>query len=1314
MSGYSLGTASGRITVDGSMAEKGFEVARSAANRFFQGINDQAQQVKDFGSNLQKASLVGVAGFGLAVKAASGFESRLSAVQAVSGATADQMDAISDAALRIGAETAFSASEAALAFEELIKAGISVEDALNGAADATAALAAAGEISLPRAAEIAANAMNNFNLAGADMPNIADKVAGAANASAISVEEFAQSMSQVGAVANLAGVSFDDTAIAIAAMGNAGIKGSDAGTSLKTVLMNLIPTTDAQVAKFQELGLMTYDAADAMADMRSKGIEPLSDSYLDIRKAVSDYLAATEGIPNDTKEMGKAVDDYLIKNGAMQNAFFDQEGKMKSLREVSEELAKSTSGLTKEQQLASLEVMFGADAIRGAAVLAKEGAAGFDSLAASIGAVTAEEVSTMRLDNLAGDIEEFQGSVETLMIKIGQAIMPVVRWLVQGATQIVNKFNDLNDTFIEWAARMGLAGTVAAGVVGTLIQLAAAAGPLIVILLTLRKGFAALSVIRTAFAGVSSVSGAFVALGSVLGSLVRTLFPIVNVIMNLGAAFVRVRGIVMAVAAVFSGPIGIAIGIVSALVALGVLLYNTWEPFRNLIDGIAAFFVDVWQGAIDGARQAWENFTAGLAGTGPMEGVTGAANTLGLGIRALGEAFQSGDVTSDGFVGAMERIGVILRDVWGALQETGGVIRDSFMSAWEQVSGIFESTLLPALQSIGDAFMNDLLPALSEAGSQIMGSLIPALQGIWSAVGPVIGFILQLAGALLGGFFTALFTVVGFLLGTVLPALIRFAGPVIGGLISAIAAVAGWIITYLITPFAEFIAFLVGTVIPGIIEFGSALASGIGEAFGAVAEWVSGAWTAITDFFSGLTGGAEEAGNGAKAGIGGFFDSIRQWFADAVQNVADFLGTVGAAIANFFQPLVDGFTAVFNFLSPLLFAIAGLVTTVFTGIWGVITALWNFIFNLTMYVWTSIFGIIVDTVVNIYNTVVQWLTSAWNFITMVFTAIWTTIVSIWTAIQAFISPIVQAIVMFISTMFWNLVSFIQTALSAIWGVITTIWNAIVAFMTPILTAIWNTVTTVWNAIVSTISAALSAVWSVITSIWNAIVGFISPIIESIRSSIVNGFNAAKDGVVGAVNTLADGVRTGIDNAYNFVIGIKDKVIGFFADAGSWLVNAGANIINGLRQGLENAFGGIQDTLNGLTDMIPDWKGPEKRDKILLKPAGAMIMKSLAEGLGSEMDRVYDLLNSMNTDIPLSMKAVLSPQIPNLDGSMYVKSMPIGAERLPVPAASEAVAGDVYNTTLNHVPTDHAQETAETILFNQRVKSRGGKYSKVRK
>jgi len=381
MADTNLGTARGEVVID--YDGKGVDQAEAGLAK----VNKAGQQaeagVTKAGNAMGVAGLAIAGGIAVAVNSAANFEQRMSAVAAVSGATGSEMNKLSALALQLGKDTAFSATDAASAIEELVKAGISVPDVMNGAAQATVALAAAGEVALPEAATLAANAMNSFNLSAQDMPKVADLIAGAANASAIDVSQFGQSLQQVGAVANLAGVSFEDTATAIALMGNAGIKGSDAGTSLKTMFQNLNPTTEKQVDLMRELGIVTKDGT---------------------------------------------------------NRFFDAQGNMKSLADVSQVLQGSLKGMTKQQKLATLETLFGSDAIRGAAILADEGSAGFNKMAASMGKVTAEGVAAKRLDNVKGSLEQLKGSLETAGIALGTILLPAIRKLVDGFTNLLNKF----------------------------------------------------------------------------------------------------------------------------------------------------------------------------------------------------------------------------------------------------------------------------------------------------------------------------------------------------------------------------------------------------------------------------------------------------------------------------------------------------------------------------------------------------------------------------------------------------------------------------------------------------------------------------------------------------------------------------------------------------------------------------------------------------------------------------------------------------------------------------------------------------------
>lgn len=332
-----------------------------------------------------KVAAVGIAaigaGFAASLVAASDFESRMSGVKAVSGATGEEMAALSKLALQLGKDTVFSASEAAKGIEELVKGGISIADIMGGAALASLNLASAGEIDLASAAEIAANAMNQFGLTGKDMAHVSDLIAGAANASSLSVMDFKLSLSQVGAVANVAGQSFDSTAQAIAVMGAAGIKGSDAGTSLKQMFLNLQPTTDKAITTFRELGIIT-------------------------------------------------------KSGA--NAFFDAAGSAKSMRDIAEVLNVSMAGLTDQQRLAKLEIMFGSDAMRASAIMAKAGGEGFDKMAESMGKVTAAGVAAERLNNVRGSLEQLKGSLETAAITLGMVFLPLIKQAVDRFTEFVN------------------------------------------------------------------------------------------------------------------------------------------------------------------------------------------------------------------------------------------------------------------------------------------------------------------------------------------------------------------------------------------------------------------------------------------------------------------------------------------------------------------------------------------------------------------------------------------------------------------------------------------------------------------------------------------------------------------------------------------------------------------------------------------------------------------------------------------------------------------------------------------------------------
>lgn len=312
------------------------------------------------GLPVQAAGFAGL-GYGVfdAVKNYSDFTAQLSQIKSVTGLDAEAMDAVKEKALELGADTQFSSTEAAQGMTELLKAGVSVKDVLGDASQAALDLAAAGQLSLPEAAEIMSTAMNAFHMD--DATHAADVLVGAANASATGVQELKYSLSAVSAVAAGVGMSFDDTNTALAVFANNGLKGSDAGTSLKTMLMNLSPQTKQATEEMQRLGLLTDEGT---------------------------------------------------------SKFFDQEGHLRSLSDIAGLLQDHLSGLTDEEKMNALSTMFGSDAIRGGMIMLREGAKGVKDMNAAMKDITAHETAKVAMDNLRGSLLRLKSAWENMTIKL--------------------------------------------------------------------------------------------------------------------------------------------------------------------------------------------------------------------------------------------------------------------------------------------------------------------------------------------------------------------------------------------------------------------------------------------------------------------------------------------------------------------------------------------------------------------------------------------------------------------------------------------------------------------------------------------------------------------------------------------------------------------------------------------------------------------------------------------------------------------------------------------------------------------------------
>jgi len=352
--------------------------------------------VKQLGGELDKAAKAGkldnairgtaALGLGLtglaatAVKMSMDFEKSMSAVSAATHANAGELNKLRAAAIQAGKDTQFSATAAADGITELSKAGVSTANILGGGLKGALDLAAAGQISVSEAAETAASAMTQFRLSGNQVPHVADLLAAAAGKAQGSVHDVGAALNQSGLVAAQFGLSIEDTTGVLAEFANAGLIGSDAGTSFKTMLL-------------------------AMANPS---------------KQTSDLM----------KELGIN--------------FYDAQGKFIGVAGVAQVLQNRLKELTQAQRNQALGQIFGNDAIRAASILYTDGAKGVQQWAKDVNATGYATTTAAKLtDNLAGDLERLRGSLETMAIQSGGGATDGLRKLTQGANAAVNAFADL-------------------------------------------------------------------------------------------------------------------------------------------------------------------------------------------------------------------------------------------------------------------------------------------------------------------------------------------------------------------------------------------------------------------------------------------------------------------------------------------------------------------------------------------------------------------------------------------------------------------------------------------------------------------------------------------------------------------------------------------------------------------------------------------------------------------------------------------------------------------------------------------------------
>lgn len=405
-----VGSAVGYLDLDISGFLSGLQSAQSQANTASKNIattignnlQSAGKSMTSAGSTLTKTVTTPVLGLGTAaVKVTSDFESAMSKVSAISGATGGDLDALNKKAQEMGAKTKFSATESAEAFTYMAMAGWKTEDMLSGI-DGIMSLAAADGLDLATTSDIVTDALTAFGLSASDSGHFADVLAKASSNANTNVSMLGESFKYAAPVAGALGYSAEDTAIALGLMANAGIKGSQGGTALRGSLTRLIKPTDDAAALMEQYGLSMTNADGSMKSL-GEVMNMLRDKLGGLTEAEQAQVAA-----------------QIFGQEAMS-------GMLAIINASDSDYAKLT------------DAIYDADG-------------------------AAQQMADTMLDNLSGQLTLLKSALEGLAIQFGEILMPYIKQFVTWLQNLTQKLQELTpeqkEQIVKWAAIAAAIGPV--------------------------------------------------------------------------------------------------------------------------------------------------------------------------------------------------------------------------------------------------------------------------------------------------------------------------------------------------------------------------------------------------------------------------------------------------------------------------------------------------------------------------------------------------------------------------------------------------------------------------------------------------------------------------------------------------------------------------------------------------------------------------------------------------------------------------------------------------------------------------------------
>ena len=815
----------------------------------------------------------------IAVKTGADFDSAMSKVAAVSGATGSEMDALREKAREMGSKTKFSASEAAEAMNYMAMAGWKTNDMLSGIEGIMNLAAASGE-DLASTSDIVTDALTAFGLSASDSGHFADILAAASSNANTNVSMMGETFKYAAPVLGSLGYSAEDSAIAIGLMANAGIKSSQAGTALRSAITNLAKPTDTVAAAMEQYGISLTDSSGKMYSLRelmeqlrqklgglSEAEQAQAAASLFGKEAMSGMLAIINGSPADFEKLSNAIDTC-------------------------------------------------SDTVDG-----------YNG--------TTEKMAAVMQDNLAGQVTILKSQLEELAISFSDILMPTIRSIVSRIQELVDKLNQLDPQTKETIAKIAL---VAAALGPMLVVLGKTISSVGTVFSAVSKLPALFSAVQS---GIGAITGALgVSLGPLL-AIIAAVAALVAAFVHLWKTNDEFKSNIIAIwEQIKSTFTGLTQGITDRLNALGFDFESFTDVLKAAWDGLCNLLAPIFEGIFQNISNIFSGFADILLNSLDVliSLFTGDWEQCWDGIKGIFTSIWNFVVnTFRNIMNTLKGIADVVLGWFGtSWNEVWTSIKDFFVNTWNSISTFFTGIIT----GIRDFFVNiwtgiytffsNIFNAIYTVASTVFQTIYNTIMTVWNSIYETIAPLLDAFKYLFETIFQAIHIIISNVMdrisekiSAIWNAIVSFLTPILEGIKntfttiwnaikSVIDTVLGaiqsvitsvWNAIYgFLSPILNSIKSVVSSVWDSISSKISSIMSTIKSTISsiwdsiksAVSTKVSGVKTAIQDGFQAavdwIKGLASDAWNWGADIISGIIDGIKSMInnlADTVTGVAD-------------------------------------------------------------------------------------------------------------------------------------------------------------------------------------------------------------------------------------------------------------------------------------------------------------------------------------------------------------------------------------------------------------------------------------------